>query len=168
MPTTTTPAEEHQTHWQQIVTDPSLQDLPYTVETNHRGQLVLSPHKNWHSFRQEAIGDLLEEHAPEGATPPEFAIATPKGVKAPDIVWISADRRQEMKKTGDPTTLAPELCIEVMSEANDWDEMMEKRALYREAGAEEVWIVTREGRVRFFGDGEREASRIAPDFPDEI
>ena len=40
MPTTTTPAGEHQTHGQQIVTDPSLQDLPYKVETNHRGQLV--------------------------------------------------------------------------------------------------------------------------------
>ena len=103
-----------------------------------------------------------------GVTPPEFAIVTPKGMKAPDVVWISADRRQELKKMGDPTTLAPELCIEVMSNANDWDEMMEKRALYREAGAEEVWIVTREGRVRFFGDEEREASRIAPGVPNEI
>jgi hypothetical protein len=43
MPTTTTPAEEHQARWQEIVADPALRDIPYKVETNHRGQLVLSP-----------------------------------------------------------------------------------------------------------------------------
>jgi len=86
MPTTTPRAGTHQARWQDVAADPSLQDLPYKVETNHRGQLVLSPRKNWHSFTQEKIGTLLEEHAPEGDTPPEFAIATPKGVKAPDIV----------------------------------------------------------------------------------
>lgn len=168
MPTTTTPAKEHKAHWEELVADPALNDLPYKVETNHRGQLVLSPHKNWHSFTQETIGDLLEEYAPEGSTPPEFAIATPEGVKAPDVVWISPDRRQEMKKTGDPTTLAPEICVEVMSKSNDWAEMDRKRTLYRDAGAEEVWVVTEDGEVHFFTDEEREASELAPRFPKSL
>jgi len=73
-----------------------------------------------------------------------------------------------MEATVDPTTLAPEICIEGMSDANDWAEMEEKRTLYREAGAEEVWIVTEEGEVRFFDDGEREASALAPNFPIQI
>jgi len=30
--------------------------------------------------------------------------------------------------------------------------MEEKRWLYRDAGAEEVWIIDQEGDVRFFGD----------------
>jgi Uma2 family endonuclease len=168
MPTTTTRAKEHQARWDEIVADPTLNDLPYKVETNHRGQLVLSPNKNWHSFTQETIGDLLNAHAPQGSTPPEFAIATPEGVKAPDVVWISPDRRQEMKKTGDPTTLAPEICVEVMSDSNDWEEMEEKRALYREVGAEEVWVVTQDGDVHFFAEEEIDASEIAPDFPQQI
>ena len=57
-----------------------------------------------------------------------------------------------MQKTGDPSTLAPEICVEVTSEPSDWEEMRSKRELYREAGAEEVWVVD-EGTVRFFGEG---------------
>jgi len=74
----------------------------------------------------------------------------------------------EMEQTGDPTTLAPEICVEVMSESNDWDEMNEKRPLYLEAGAEEVWIVDREGRIQFFREEELEMSDIVPDFPKRI
>jgi preprotein translocase subunit Sec61beta len=46
--------------------------------------------------------------------------------------------------------------------------MREKRALYREAGAEEVWVVSETGTVRFFGDEEMETSQIAPDVPEEL
>lgn len=64
--------------------------------------------------------------------------------------------------------MAPEVCIEVMSESNDWDEMDEKRALYREAGAEEVWIVTEEKNIRFFADGERDTSDVIPGVPNRL
>ena len=73
-----------------------------------------------------------------------------------------------MKKTGDPTTLAPEICVEGMSGANDWDEMMEKRALYREAGAEEVWVVAEEGEVHFFTEEASSASDLLPGFPSRL
>lgn len=129
---------------------------------------MLSPHKNWHSDTQEKIQDLLDEHAPEGSTPPEFAIATSAGVKAADVIWARPQRKQEMEASGDPTTLAPELCVEVMSDSNDWDEMDEKRALYREAGAEEVWVVTGDGDVRFFDEEELDTSTLAPTFPRQI
>jgi len=168
MPSTTTPVKEHQARWSEIVADPALQDLPYKVETNHRGQLVLSPHKNWHSDTQEKIQDLLDEYAPKGHRPQEYAIVTSEGVKTADVIWASPQRKTEMEATGDPTTLAPEICVEVMSDSNDWDEMEEKRVLYREAGAEEVWVVTGEGDVRFFADEELETSIIAPNFPRQI
>jgi Uma2 family endonuclease len=73
-----------------------------------------------------------------------------------------------MKETGDPPTLAPEICVEVMSDANTMDEMREKRALYREAGADEVWIVDQDGQVRFFGEEEKERSDLMPDFPSHV
>lgn len=169
MPLTTSQARAHQEQWDEVVSDSSLQDLPYKVETNHRGQIVLSPHKNRHSFAQEKVANLLGEHAPGGFTPPEFAIATPEGVKSPDVVWMSPDRRREMEKTGDPTTLAPELCVEVLSSSNDEAEIRQKSELYFTAGANEVWIVGEEGQVRFFdADGNLETSGIAPSFPDQI
>ncbi len=169
MPTTTTRAREHQERWDEVASDPLLRDLPHKVETNRRGQIVLSPHTNRHSFAQETVADLLNEYAPDGFAPPEFAIATPEGVESPDVVWMSPNRRRDMEKTGDPTTLAPEICVAVLSASNVEEELHQKRELYVAVGAKEVWIVGEEGQVRFFdADGDVEASEIAPSFPDQI
>jgi Uma2 family endonuclease len=165
MPTTLT---EQQERWHEIVRDPALRDLPYKVETNEHGQLVLSPHKNRHSKRQKALQKCLDAHAPPGESYQEYALVTAKGIKAPDVVWMSPDREREMDATGDPSTLAPEICVEVVSESNTTAEMSEKRALYREIGAEEVWIVDEEGRIRFFADEEQDQSGIAPECPDQL
>jgi Uma2 family endonuclease len=168
MPTTVPRAKKHQTRWGEITKDPSLRDLPYKVETNHRGQIVLSPHRNRHSAVQEDVQDLLREHAPDGRQPPEFAIATPEGVKVPDVIWSSPERWDQMQETGDPTTLAPEICVEVTSSSNTEEEIGEKRALYRTAGAEEIWVVDEDNQIRFYGDEEIDHSRIAPDGPTQL
>jgi len=162
MPTTLT---KQQAHWQDIVDDSALQDLPYKVETNERGKLVLSPHSNRHSKLQTRLFLLLQEHAPDGLVSVEYALATPDGVKVADVVWMSPEREREMEETGDPSTRAPEICVEVMSASNTEEEMEQKRALYRDIGAEEVWLVDEEGQIRFFGQTEIEASRIAPGCP---
>jgi len=138
------------------------------VETNAQGQLVLSPHKNYHSRLQSALFRRLQQHAPDGLISVGYALATPAGEKAPDVVWMSPHRAREMAETGDPATRAPELCVEVMSDSNTDDEMREKRALYRAIGAEEVWVVSEDGTIRFFGEAERGASAIAPSCPAEL
>jgi Uma2 family endonuclease len=168
MPTTTTRAEDHQERWKEIASDPLLGKLPYKVETNHRGQIVLSPHRFSHSQLQRTIQKKLDEVLAGGEVFPECPITTEKGVRQADVAWASQGRVSEMEETGDPPTLAPEICIEVMSKSNDWEEMEEKRKLYREAGAEEVWVVDGEGDVRFFADGELEESRLAEGFPNEL
>lgn len=61
--------------------------------------------------------------------------------------------------------LAPGLCVEGMSESNDWDGMNEKRTIYREAGAEEVEVVDEEGTVHFFVDEPLDTSQLAPASP---
>jgi len=168
MPTTTTRAKEHQKRWQEIAGDPSLQDLPYKIETNRRGQIVLSPPKAAHSDLQGRILDKLRELAPEGRGLPEFPITTTGGVRVPDVVWMPKGRFEELTETGDPPTRAPDVCVEVMSESNDWEEMHSKRELYREAGAEEVWVVVEDGDVRFFGQEEMDESELVPDFPNQL
>lgn len=140
----------------------------YKVETNARGQIVLSPHKNRHTFQQKAVQTKLDEVRSDGEAFQELAIATSGGTKQADVIWTSHDRLTDMKQTGDPTTLAPEICVEIMSELNDWEEMQTKRALYREAGAEEVWVVDTDGTVRFFGEDEMDRSQLAPAFPDRV
>lgn len=160
--------ERHQTRWKEVLRDPALRDLPYKVEMNERGQIVLSPHSARHADLQEAVQNLLRRHAPEGRQPPEYPIATPGGVKQVDVIWVSADRMAEMRETGDPPTLAPEICVEVLSEANTEAEMQEKRQLYLEAGADEVWLVAGDGSVRFFADERLDRSTVAPDFPERV
>ena len=165
MPSVHRQLTEQQERWNEIAADPALKDLPYKVETNAQGQIILSPHTNRHSDLQTALFQLLQQHAPDGHISIEYALATPRGVKVPDVVWMSAGRRDEMRKTGDPSTLAPEICVEVMSETNTEEEMKGKRQLYRDVGAEEVWIVAEDGTIRFFAEEEREHSAIAPEAP---
>jgi len=168
MPSTATREKNQQERWDEIASDPLLSELPYKVETNNRGQLILSPHKAAHADAQGDIIALLSEYAEGGRARPEFPIVTSKGTKVIDVVWITSDRREKMEETGDPPTLAPEVCIEVLSESNDWDEMTEKRTLYRDAGAEEVWIVTEGRQVRVFADEELNSSTLIPDFPAQL
>ena len=73
-----------------------------------------------------------------------------------------------MRETGAPSTLAHEVCVEVMSDSNDWEEMHQKRQLYLRAGAREVWVVGQSGRVRFFEEEETQRSELAPEFPPQV
>ncbi|MFO8100325.1 MAG: Uma2 family endonuclease [Salinibacter sp.] len=168
MPSIQDPATEHQKRWERLSRDPSLNDLPYKVETNRQAQLILTPISVSRSLRMSEIMQALDEHAPDGSAPPSYALATSEGVKVPDVVWYSPERGRRMRATGDPSTLAPEICVEVMSDSNTEGEMQAKRGLYREVGAEEVWVVRHDGTIQFFGDDEREQSEIAPESPKQV
>ena len=168
MPTTAFKAQKHQERWNEIVRDPVLRDLPYKVEINNRGQIVLSPHTAYHARQQKAVMTHLDTLLPEGEAYQEYPVATAEGTKQVDVMWASEEREREMQETGDPPTLAPEICVEVLSDSNTWAEMEEKRSLYLEAGAEEVWVVTEGGNVRFFADEELEESELVSGFPGEL
>ncbi|MCS4198363.1 Uma2 family endonuclease [Salinibacter ruber] len=125
MPTTATAKEEHQKRWQEIVADPLLSDLPYKTETNHRGQIVLSPCRFSHSQLQRAIQKKLNAITAGGEVFPKCPI-TGKGVRQADVTWASESRVGEMEGASDPSTVAPEICTEVMCGPGGWDEMEEK------------------------------------------
>lgn len=155
--------------WEEILRDPLLRDLPYKIETNEHGQIVMSPPPGLpHGFRQPKIARLLEEHLPGGHVATECPVITSKGTKGVDVAWLSAERRAQV---GDQTRspVAPEVCVEILSPSNTEAEMNEKRALYFEAGAEEVWLCDDDGRMRFFGpEGPLDASKRAPDFTAQV
>lgn len=58
-------------------------------------------------------------------------------VKGIDVAWISEARIKRVLK-GEVLTLAPEICVEVLSPKNSRQETETKRALYFEAGGDEV------------------------------
>lgn len=169
----TTPISDPPSHdlWRRALTEPSLRDLPFKVETNAYGQLIMSPHKPRHSLQQSRISILLREIAPGAGLPPgeavtEFAVETAGGIKVPDVVWISEQRLAELPEDAEASPVIPELVIEVLSKGNTRAEIEEKRRLYFETGAEEVWTCSPEGRLTFYTPaGEVPTSRMFPSFP---
>ena len=140
------------------------------IETNERGQLVLSPHKRIHSICQAQVTDQLAETIDQpGIRSVELAIGTSKGVKGGDVAWMSSERFATLDEDAEPTPIAPGLCVDVRSSSNTDEEMEEKRRLYFEAGAKEVWIVGAAGAVAFHGDeGPAKRSALAPMFPNAL
>jgi Uma2 family endonuclease len=154
--------------WKEVCEDPDLQDLPYKIETNDRGQIVMSPTYAWHGRFAFRIAQRLENNLSGGTSSVELAIQTTKGTKVADAVWCTAERWQQIKDAYD-APVAPEICVEVRSPTNTDAEMEEKRALYFEAGADEVWICDDEGRIVFYDEeGKRDTSERVPSFPAQI
>ena len=58
----------------------------------------------------------------------------------------------------------------MLSPSNTQREIDEKRALYFDAGADEVWICNLDGSMSFFvgADHQVSTSTLCPDFPDRI
>jgi len=113
-----------------------------------------------------AVMEALDQF--RGRSLPSFPVATQQRVKVPDVIWMNPGRWEQMDKTGDPPTVAPEICVEVMPPYNSDEELRYKLGLYLEAGAEEVWLVTEEDALRFFGENEMEASELVPGFPGRV
>ncbi|MEC7164808.1 MAG: hypothetical protein VXW41_03270 [SAR324 cluster bacterium] len=53
-------------NWQEVCDDPILQNLPYKLELNRYGEVVMNAVRMEHSFYVEKILLLLKEFLPEG------------------------------------------------------------------------------------------------------
>ncbi|CAK0759983.1 Uma2 domain-containing protein [Gammaproteobacteria bacterium] len=155
--------------WEEICADPSLQNLPYKIELNREGLILMSPAKNRHAIRQGRIQRILFYLMGEvGEVFPECPIQTEEGVKVADVVWVSPERYQAISKQ-DICLIAPEICIEVLSDSNTTREMQSKIHQYLAVGAQEVWICDNAGRMQFFSAaGWMVTSQLTPDFPSSI
>lgn len=148
--------------WQEVLADENLRDIPYKVETNRIGQLIMSPAKNVHAFYQGRVAELLKRRL-GGHVFAECSIGTPEGVKVPDTAWCS-DAFLDEYGFVDPYAVAPEICVEIKSPSNAESELQGKVRLYLDAGAKEVWLVDVKGFVRVFGpEGARTGSSFDVD-----
>ena len=138
--------------WMDVIADKSLQDLPYKIELNRYGKIEMRPASNMHALLQGELQQLIKNVLPGGVTIPECSVQTTNGVRVPDVAWCSYRFFAE-QQVRTPFTVAPEICVEVVSPSNAVAEMREKIALYLEAGAREVWLVDLEGNIRFHDQG---------------
>lgn len=154
--------------WQEVCDNKYLQDLPFKIELNKWGQIVMSPAKPKHSILQGLIANLLNSLLAEGMAFPECAIATQDNVKVADVVWAS-DSRLNIIENESFASIASEICVEVKSASNTLQEIVVKKDLYFAAQAQEVWLCNAKGEMRFFAtQGELERSLLVPDFPKQV
>ena len=156
--------------WQEICNDPVLAELPFKIESDEWGNVIMSPPAGAeHSgFQGEIIASLLQL-LPTGRAQPEYPLQTSKGVKAIDVVWVSRERRKQKPKSSIVHLLAPEICVEVLSPKNTRAEINQKILLYFERGAQECWICDRKGSMSFFApSGQVDRSQLCPEFPVKV
>ncbi len=178
MPTLTIklPPHEAQTEfnlrrWDELIADPGLAKIEGRVETDRFGHVIMSPPPAAnHGAYQSEIAYLLRTLMRRGRVFTECPIATADGVRAADVAWASPQRIIEL---GNRQCFphAPEICVEVLSPGNSDAEIEEKKALYFEAGAGEVWVCGILGDMKLFAAVEAPplaASQLCPEFPARI
>ena len=155
-------------NWQEVCEHPSLKDLPFKIELDELGKIIMSPVKQYHAVLKGEIEFLLRSLLKGGKTLPECAIKTGKGTKVADVAWASLDLLSKIKDETE-ASIAPEICVEVISSSNTKKEMAEKRQLYFEAGALEVWMCNESGDMSFFNALQQlTRSVLVPEFPEKI
>jgi Uma2 family endonuclease len=162
-------------NWRQVCQDRSLADLPYKIELDRFGRIIMSPTHKRHSKFQSKIQRLLMQQLPQGDAMPECAVETSEGTKVPDVAWISDERWKSLNPDDASCVVAPEICIEVLSPTNTIEEMLGtpekpgKRDLYFQAGAVEFWLCDESGKMSFYGrTGQMQKSALCPSFPDKV
>src|SRR6266852_2522010 len=125
--------------WAEICEDKTLATLPYRIESDRWGNIVMSPPpRSRHAEYQAEIAVLLRQKMTGGRSVTECPIQTEEGVKAADVAWVSHERRAS--RQNDPVyMIAPEICVEVLSPSNLEGELNERKRLFFQKGALEFW-----------------------------
>ncbi|SJM91814.1 conserved hypothetical protein [Crenothrix polyspora] len=145
--------------WADVIDNPYFKNLPFKIELNRFGQVLMSPASNQHGNLEYRVGRALERGCPPGEIIIECSIKTTDGVKVADVVWASAAFIQQYGYST-PYPQAPEICVEIISPSNTDEEMRIKIDLYLAQGAQEVWLVNTATKVRFFNNqGEQNKSQ---------
>jgi len=154
--------------WQEACENQSLTNLPFKIELNEQGKILMTPVKVNHSILQGKIIGHLYRQLIDGDALAECAISTKQGTKVADVAWASSTLLEKIENEIE-CSQAPEICIEVLSFSNTKQEINTKKSLYFEQGAVEFWICDSYGNVSFYTlDGEVERSGIAKGFPKNV
>lgn len=150
--------------WNELIENPVFQHLPYKVELNKFGTILMSPASNKHGILQNRVARIIENKKKSGVVINECSILTNEGVRVADVAWASDEFIEEFGEVT-PFPKAPELCVEIKSPSNSKGEMDEKIRLYLEKGAQEVWIVDLKGKTTFHSHiGEIKKSKLVKNF----
>lgn len=148
--------------WDEIINDPTLQNLPYKIELNKFGQILMSPASNKHGMIQFDVARAIDRRKTSGRLITECSVDTSDGVKVADVAWASDAFIAEYGEAT-PYPKAPEICVEIVSPSNSKLEIEHKVELYLAKGALEVWVVTGNRQITFYAHtGQMPKSKLVP------
>jgi len=154
--------------WVELCNDKNLRDLPYKIELNRAGKLIMSPTRNLHGYLASQIAHTLKNLLPSGETITECAIETEDSTKVANVARAS-EKTFAIIKNEFSCSVAPEICVGVLSPSNAQAEIEFKRELYLKAEAQEYWVCDEAGAVQFFNaSGPLDHSILCPSFPRQL
>ena len=149
--------------WAEVISNPLLRNLPFKIELNRFGKILMTPSSNQHGRIQGRMAANLINKLPNGEVITECSIQTSEGVKVADVAWAS-DEFIRTFAYETPYPKAPEICIEIVSPSNSKAEIIGKVELYLAKGAQEVWVIYEGGKIVTYSHvGEIEHSALASD-----
>lgn len=137
--------------WAHVLNNPLFENLPYKIESNKYGTLMMSPASNMHGRIEYRVGRMIEAQQPDGDIIIECSIQTSDGVKVADVAWASSAFIAQYGYTT-PYPRAPEICVEIASPSNALEELEKKADLYLARGAIEAWIIFEDGKINYYTD----------------
>jgi len=154
--------------WIEACHDKSLENLPYKVEINRQGKIIMSPTRNKHGFFRGEIAYLLRTLLRKGHVLVECAIDTPEGTYVADVAWATKERFKIIEDEFS-CSVAPEICVEVWSQSNSSEEIEMKKRLYFDKGGLEFWYCDQDGGMTFFKRvGQLPKSELCSKFPKKV
>ena len=97
-------------NWQQLCADPVLQNLPYKMELNQQGQIIMSTASVRYVLLQAKIIALLNQLCPEFIVVPEFPVETDDGIKVVDVGMLTAEQAALLRNNV-TSSFSPLLCV---------------------------------------------------------
>jgi Uma2 family endonuclease len=148
--------------WDEVINTPLLRNLPFKIELNRFGQIVMSPASNQRGRIKAEVGFEIWRCKKGGRVIQGCSMETSDGVKVADVAWASAKFIEEFGEMT-PYPKAPEICVEVISPSNSKQEIEHKVELYLAKGALEVWVVNSNKEITVYTHtGKIPKSKIVP------
>ncbi len=124
--------------WREVIEHPSLQDLPFQIETNEWGEIVMTPATVRHGKYQMRIAILFERLGAGDRVLSECGIQTSDDVKVADIAWGGVAFHKRNTEDVPALSESPEIVVEIKSPSNTVAQMERKKRLFFEAAVVHV------------------------------
>lgn len=149
--------------WDEVVNDPVLSRLPFQIELDKFGRIMMSPAANWQHSRIQARLVRWLSNRLGGEAISEVAVRVSDGSTfEPDVVWAPNEFWSSLNGAVADLPRCPPLAIEVLSKSNTRAEMQAKVDAYLDSGATEAWLVNQDGSAEFYAaSGKLDRSAIA-------